>query len=85
MKKEKEIQIYIYFPLEKEKETQKKKFIFSYIYLKKNNNNWEILELKESLTYNGNHYFIKRFNPESFCEINSCIKIKGILYESFFT
>ena len=84
LKKEKEIQIYIYYTIEKEKEIPKKKFIFPYIYLNKNINNWEIFELKESLTYNGNHYFIRRFNPENFCDINSCIKIKGILYESFF-
>ena len=84
LKKEKEIQIYIYYTIEKEKEIPKKTFIFPYIYLKKSINNWEIFELKESLTYNGNHYFIRRFNPENFCDINSCIKIKGILYESFF-
>ena len=82
LKKEKEIQIYIYYPIEKE--IKNKKFIFPFIYLKKKNNNWEIFELKENLTYNGNNYFIQRFNPENFCEINSYIKIKGILYESFF-
>lgn len=82
LNKGKEVQIYIYYPIEKE--IKIKKQILPYIYLKKNENKWEIFELKESLAYNGHNYFIKRFNAESFCDINSCIKIKGVLYENFF-
>ena len=82
LRKENEIQIYIYYPTEKE--LQNKKSILPYIYLKRKDNNWELFELKEFLKYNGHNYFIKRFNAESFCELNSYIKIKGILYENFF-
>lgn len=82
LNKGKEVQIYMYYPIEKE--IKNKKQILPYIYLKKNENKWEIFELKESLAYNGHNYFIKRFNAESFCDINSCIKIKGVLYENFF-
>ena len=83
LKKENEIQIYIYYLTEKE--PQNKKSILPFVYLKRKDHNWELFELKESLTYNGHNYFIKRFNAESFCELNSYIKIKGILYENFFT
>ena len=55
-----------------------------YIYLKKNETKWELFELKESLIYNGNNYFIKRFKADNFCDINSNIKIKGVLYENYF-
>ena len=82
LRKENEIQIYIYYPTEKE--TQNKKSILPYVYLKRKDNNWELFELKEFLTYNGHNYFIKRFNAECFCELNSYIKIKGVLYENFF-
>ena len=82
LKKENEIQIYIYYPTEKE--PQNKKSILPFVYLKRKDHNWELFELKESLTDNGHNYFIKRFNAESFCELNSYIKIKGILYENFF-
>ena len=82
LKKENEIQIYIYYPTEKEPQT--KKSILPYIYLKRKDHNWELYELKESLIYYGHNYFIKRFNAECFCELNSYIKIKGILYENFF-
>ena len=82
LKKENEIQIYIYYPTEKE--PQNKKSILSYVYLKRKDHNWELYELKESLIYNGHNYFIKRFNAECFYELNSYIKIKGILYENFF-
>ena len=79
LNKGKEVQIYIYYP--NEKDINNKKLILPYFYLKKNEKKWEIFELKEFLTYNGNNYFIKRFKAESFCEINSSIKIKGVLYE----
>jgi hypothetical protein len=82
LNKGKEVQIYIYYQIEKE--IKNKKLILPYIYLKKNEKKWEIYELKESLTYNGNYYFIKRFKADNFCDINSNIKIKGILYENFF-
>jgi hypothetical protein len=82
LRKENEIQIYIYYPMEKEK--QNKKSILPYVYLKRKDHNWELIELKEFLAYNGHNYFIKRFNAECFYEINSFIKIKGILYENFF-
>ena len=82
LNKGKEVQIYIYYQIEKE--IKDKKLILPYIYLKKNEKKWEIYELKESLTYNGNYYFIKRFKADNFCDINSNIKIKGILYENFF-
>jgi len=82
LKKENEIQIYIYYPIEKG--AQIKKSILPYVYLKKKDNNWEMFELKEFLTYNGHNYFIKRYNAETFCQINSCIIIKGVLYENFF-
>ena len=82
LKKEKEVQIYIYYPVEKK--NYDKRLIVPYIYLKKKDKNWELLELKEALQYNGHNYYIKRFNSENFCEINSCVKIKGVLYESFF-
>jgi hypothetical protein len=82
LRKEKEVQVYICNHIEKEK--QKKRLFLPIIYLKKKNSNWEIIELKESLEYNGHNYFIKRFNPENFSELNSYIKIKGILFESFF-
>ena len=82
LRKENEIQIYIYYPIEKE--TQNKKSILPYVYLKRKDNNWELIELKEFLAYNGHNYFIKRFNAECFCELNSYIKIKGVLYENFF-
>ena len=82
LRKGNEVQIYIYSLIEKEK--PEKILILPYIYLKRKNTNWEIIELKESLEYNGHNYFIKRFNPETFCELNSYIKIKGILFESFF-
>ena len=82
LKKENEIQIYIYYPTEKE--PQNKKSILPYVYLKRKDHNWELYELKESLIYNGHNYFIKRFNAECFYELNSYIKIKGILYENFF-
>ena len=83
LKKENEIQIYIYYLTEKE--PQNKKSILPFVYLKRKDHNWELFELKESLTYNGHNYFIKRFNAECFYELNSYIKIKGILYENFFT
>ena len=82
LNKGKEVQVYIYYPIEKE--MKNKKVILPYIYLKKNEKKWEIFELKEFLTYNGNNYFIKRFKAEKFCDINSNIKIKGILYENCF-
>lgn len=82
LRKEKEVQVYIYYPIEKD--VANKKLIFPYIYFKKKDNKWEIYELKESLVYNGHNYFIKRFNPETFCEKNSYFNIKGILYENFF-
>ena len=82
LKKENEIQIYIYYPIEKG--TQIKKSILPYVYLKKKNNSWEMIELKEFIAYNGHNYFIKRYNAEKFCQINSCILIKGVLYENFF-
>ena len=82
LRKENEIQIYIYYPIEKA--PQNKKSILPYVYLKREDNNWELIELKEFLAYNGHNYFIKRFNAEFFCEMNSYIKIKGILYENFF-
>ena len=82
LKKENEIQIYIYYPIEKG--TQIKKSILPYVYLKKKDDNWEMLELKEFLTYNGHNYFIKRYDAETFCRINSCIIIKGVLYENYF-
>ena len=82
LRKENEIQIYIYYPTEKE--PHNKKSILPYVYLKRKDNNWELFELKEFLTYNGHNYFIKRFNAECFCELNSYIKIKGVLYENFF-
>ena len=81
MKKEKEVQIYIYYPIET---IENKKIILPYIYLRKKDKNWEFIELKEALQYNGNNYYIKRFNSDNFCEINSYIKIKGFLFESFF-
>ena len=81
LKKEKEVQIYIYYPIET---IENKKIILPYIYLRKKDKNWEFIELKEALQYNGNNYYIKRFNSENFCEINSYIKIKGFLFESFF-
>ena len=82
LRKENEIQIYIYYPTEKE--PHNKRSILPYVYLKRKDNNWELFELKEFLTYNGHNYFIKRFNAECFCELNSYIKIKGVLYENFF-
>ena len=82
LRKEKEVQVYICNHIEKEK--PKKRLFLPIIYFKKKNTNWEIIELKESLEYNGHNYFIKRFNPETFCELNSYIKIKGILFESIF-
>jgi hypothetical protein len=82
LRKENEIQIYIYYPVEKG--TKIKKSILPYIYLKKKDDNWEMFELKEFLTYNGHNYFIKRYDAETFCPINSYIIIKGVLYENFF-
>ena len=82
LKKENEIQIYIYYPIEKG--TKIKKSILPFVYLKKKDNIWEMFELKEFLTYNGYNYFIKRYNAETFCQINSSIIIKGVLYEHFF-
>ena len=82
LNKGKEVQIYIYYPIEAE--TNNKKVILPYIYLKKNEKKWELFELKESLIYNGNNYFIKRFKSDNFCDINSNIKIKGVLYENYF-
>jgi len=82
LKKENEIQIYIYYPIEKG--VQIKKSILPYVYLKKKDDNWEMIELKEFLAYNGHNYFIKRYDAETFCRTNSCIIIKGVLYENFF-
>ena len=82
LKKENEIQIYIYYPIEKG--AQIKKSILPYVYIKKKDNDWEMFELKEFLTYNGHNYFIKRYDAETFCPKNSCIIIKGVLYENYF-
>ena len=82
IQKQNEIQIYIYYPLDEN--IHKKKFILPFVFLRRKNNNWESFELKESLTYKGNNYFIKRFKSCNFSPVNSYIKIKGIAYESWF-
>ena len=82
IQKKNEIQLYIYYPLEEN--MQKKKFILPFVFLRKKNNNWESFELKESMTYKGNNYFIKRFKSFDFLPMDSYIKIKGIIYESWF-
>lgn len=82
LKKKTEIQIYIYYPIEKK--IKNRKIILPFVYIRRNENNWELFELKEYITYKSNNYFIKRFNANSFCENNSFFKIKGILYESSF-
>ena len=82
IKKQSEIQIYIYYPIDEN--IHKKKFILPFIFLRRKNNNWESFELKESLIYRGNNYFIKRFKTNNFAPINSYLKIKGLIYESWF-
>ena len=82
IQKQNEIQIYIYYPIDMN--IHKNKFILPFVFLRRKNNNWESFELKESLTYKGNNYFIKRFKSNNFSPINSYVKIKGIIYESWF-
>ena len=78
-KKANEVQIYTYWPEEIEEDT---KYIrVPMIFLRKKNRNWESFRLSEELKYKGNNYFIKRFNVNNFCGINSYFKIKGIMYE----
>ena len=82
IQKQNEIQIYIYYPIDMN--IHKNKFILPFVFLRRKNNNWESFELKESMTYKGNNYFIKRFKSHNFSPINSYVKIKGIIYESWF-
>ena len=82
IKKQNEIQIYIYYPVDEN--IHQKKFILPFVFLRRKNNNWESFELKESMTYRGNNYFIKRFKNHNFAPLNSYMKIKGVVYESWF-
>lgn len=57
--------------------------IYYHLYLlERKNKNWESFQLNEFLNYKGNNYYIKRFNANNFCAINSYFKIKGVLYEN---
>ena len=82
IKKQNEIQVYIYYPIDEN--IHKKKFILPFVFVRRKNNNWESFELKESMIYKGNIYFIKRFKNNSFDSINSYLKVKGVVYESWF-
>ena len=75
-----EVQIYIYWP---EDRTGDNKFnLLPFIFIRRKNKNWEFFQLNEFLNYKGNNYYIKRFNANNFCFINSYFKIKGVLYEN---
>ena len=78
-KKANEVQIYMYWPEEMEEDT--KNIRVPIIFLRRKNRNWESFRLLEELKYKGNNYFIKRFNINNFCGVNSYFKIKGIMYE----
>lgn len=75
-----EVQIYIYWP--EDKNFDDKFNLLPFIFLRKKNKNWESFQLTEFLNYKGNNYYIKRFNANNFCSINSYFKIKGVLYEN---
>ena len=75
-----EVQIYIYWP--DDINVENKFNLLPFIFIRKKNKNWEFFRLNEFLNYNGNNYYIKRFNSSNFCGINSYFKIKGILYEN---
>ena len=75
-----EVQIYIYWP--DDINAENKFNLLPFIFMRKKNKNWEFFKLNEFLNYNGNNYYIKRFNSGSFCNINSYFKIKAILYEN---
>ena len=75
-----EVQIYIYWP--EDKNYDDKFNLLPFIFIRKKNKNWESFQLTEFLNYKGNNYYIKRFNANNFCSINSYFKIKGVLYEN---
>lgn len=75
-----EVQIYIYWP--EDKNFDDKFNLLPFIFIRKKNKNWESYQLTEFLNYKGNNYYIKRFNANNFCAINSYFKIKGVLYEN---
>ena len=75
-----EVQIYIYWP--EEKNIEFKYNLLPFIFIRRKNKNWESFQLTEFLNYKGNNYYIKRFNANNFCAINSYFKIKGVLYEN---
>ena len=75
-----EVQIYIYWP--EDKNYDDKFNLLPFIFIRKKNKNWESFQLNEFLNYKGNNYYIKRFNANNFCAINSYFKIKGVLYEN---
>ena len=75
-----EVQIYIYWP--DDINAENKFNLLPFIFMRKKNKNWEFFKLNEFLNYNGNNYYIKRFNSSNFCNINSYFKIKAILYEN---
>ena len=75
-----EVQIYIYWP--EDKNVENKFNLLPFIFIRRKNKNWEFFQLNEFLNYKGNNYYIKRFNANNFCFINSYFKIKGVLYEN---
>ena len=76
-----EVQIYMYWP--EDKNIEKNYNLLPFIFIRRKNKNWEFFQLNEFLNYKGNNYYIKRFNANNFCNINSYFKIKGVLYENF--
>ena len=84
-RKANEVQVYIYWPEDKEysEESENNKNYLPIIFMRKKNKNWECFQLNEFLKYKGNYYFIKRFSANNFCNPNSYIKIKGILYLNY--
>ena len=84
-RKANEVQIYIYWPEDKEfsEESENNKKYLPIIFMRKKNKNWECFQLNEFLKYKGNYYFIKRFSANNFCNPNSYLKIKGILYLNY--
>ncbi len=75
-----EVQIYMYWP--EDKNIENKFNLLPFIFIRRKNKNWEFFQLNEFLNYKGNNYYIKRFNANNFCFINSYFKIKGVLYEN---